>query len=399
MLTRENKISAVAAIAVASGILIFAFLNVSHIKKPLYILAAGQTDFPGFTQLVRESFVNDTLGRYGFVDLNGLFMRLTLRRTDNGVMKLKNGMLTEENTPECDVSGMADGINALADYVRDEGMSFLYVQLPYKLDKDSSLVIEGKCDHSNDNADRLLEALDGEVDAVDLRPLFYGDEESIEKNFFITDHHWNYYGAFRGFSEILRQLDARFPESGIDLSCGEIDNWESHTVENWLLGSRGRRTGQYFAGLDDMTYYTPKFETEMSCEIPEKGEYYEGDFSEANIRNERITGEKDPYEKNAYCMYMGEDYGYVKQRNPSASCKLKILLIKESFALPLQAYLSTAFETVDSVDPRYIEQMSVKGYIDELKPDVVILALNPNVIHLCPQDFSDYGIEYKESRR
>ena len=90
---------------------------------------------------------------------------------------------------------------------------------------------------------------------------------------------------------------------------------------------------------------------------------------------------------------MGGDYGHVRQRNAGASGRLKILLIKESYALPLQAYLSTAFEAVDSVDPRYLENKTVKNYIDELNPDVVILALNPNIIHLCPQDYSDYGLE------
>lgn len=381
------------SIAVTALILLFAALNMPHLKDAAYQILTGQADFAGFTQLVHESYVNDILGRYEFVDLNGLYMRLTARRTDNGVMKLKNGMLTEENTPACDVTDISDGINKLAQYVRGSGKSFMYIQLPYKLDADSTLVIEGKKDYSNENADNLIASLDSAVDIVDLRPLLSGNAESVEKNFFRTDHHWNYYGAFQAFSEILRRIDARFPESGIDLSCGDLDNWDSHTVKNWLLGSRGRRTGRFFAGLDDMTYFTPKFETHISCEIPETGEYYEGDFSETNIRMARITGDKDPYEKNAYCMYMGEDYGYVKQRNPEASGKLKILLIKESFSLPLQAYLSTAFEYIDSVDPRYLENATVKDYIDSVDPDLVILALNPNVIHLCPQDFSDYGID------
>lgn len=389
---KGKKISAVFSFAFAGVILIFAALNMPHLKTAAYQLMTGQTEFSGFTQLVHESYVNDTLGKYAFIDLNGLYMRVTGRRTDNGVMKLKNGMLTEENTPECDVRGISEGINALAEYTQNSGANFIYIQLPYKLDPDSALVIEGKTDHSNENADSLIAALDDDIDVLDLRPLLSGSAESVEQNFFRTDHHWNYYGAFKGFSEILRQLDERFPECGIDLSCGDIENWESHTVKNWLLGSRGRRTGRFFAGLDDMTYYTPKFETWISCEIFDTGEYYEGDFSRANIRMARITGDKDPYEKNAYCMYMGEDYGYVMQRNPNAAGKLKILLIKESFSLPLQAYLSTAFGYVDSVDPRYLENITVKDYIDSVKPDVVLLALNPNVIHLCPDDFSDYGI-------
>lgn len=390
---KEKRVSAAFSIAAAVMILVFAALNLPHIKTPLYQLFTGQTDFLSFTRLVHESYVNDTLGRCGFVDLNGLFMRVTGRRTDNSVMKLRNGMLTEENTPACDVSLLSAGINKLADYVQDKGMSFLYVQLPYKLDLNSSLLIDGKSDFSHDNADRLIDALDAEIDVIDLRELLCRDEADIEKNFFRTDHHWNYSGAFLGFSELLRQLDKRFPDSGINLSVGELANWESHTVKNWLLGSRGRRTGRFFAGLDDMTYYTPKFETEITCGIPQAGKSYVGDFTEANIRMEKITGDRDLYEKDAYCLYMGGDYGYVRLRNAGASGKLKILLIKESYSLPWMAYLSTAFECVDSIDPRQLGDKTAKDYIDELAPDVVILALNPNIIHLCPAVFSDYGIE------
>ncbi len=390
---REKKISAVFSLAFAGVILIFAAINMPQLRDSAYRLLTRQTDFAGFTRLVHESYVNNILGKYDFVDLNGLYMRATGRRTDNGVMKLKNGMLTEENTPQCDVESISDGINALAQYTQESGANFIYIQLPYKLDSESTLVIEGKKDYSNENADKLIASLNESVDVVDLRPLLSGSAESVEENFFRTDHHWNYYGAFRGFSEILRQLDERFPDSGIDLSCGNIENWESHTVKSWLLGSRGRRTGRFFAGLDDMTYYTPKFETHMSCEIFDTGEYYEGDFTQANIRTEKISGNRDLYGKNAYCMYMGEDYGYVMQRNPNAAGNLKILLIKESFSLPLQAYLSTAFQYIDSVDPRYLENITVKNYIDSVKPDLVILALNPNVIHLCPEDFSDYGLK------
>ena len=393
ILEKEKRISAAVSMAAAAVMLVFAGLNFPHLKASLYMFVTGQTDFSGFTELVHESYVNDTLGRYEFVDLNGLFMRVTGRRTDNSVMKLRNGMLTEEHTPPCDVTALSDGINALAKYVQDQGTPFLYVQLPYKLDLNTALVIDGKEDFSHDNADRLIAALDAGVDVIDLRPLLCGDAESIEKYFFRTDHHWNYYGAFQGFSELLRQLDKRFPNFGIDLACGELNNWEGHTVKNWLLGSRGRRTGRFFAGLDDMTYYIPKFETEISCDIPEAGEHYEGDFSAANLRMKKITGDRDLYEKDAYGLYIGGDYGYVHHENTGASVKQKILLIKESYSLPMMAYLSTVFETVDSVDPRYLENITVKKMIDELEPDIVILAMNPNAIHLCPEAFSDFGLD------
>ena len=175
----KKRISSVASIAFALLILIFAVWNLPRLKTPVRMLFTGETDFSGFTQFVHESYVNETVGRYAFVDLNGLFMRVTGRRTDNSVMKLKNGMLTEENSPLGDVTKLADGINTLAKYVREKGTPFLYVQIPYKLDMNEELVIEGKRDHSNENADRLLDALEAEVDTLDLRPLLCKDEESI----------------------------------------------------------------------------------------------------------------------------------------------------------------------------------------------------------------------------
>ena len=379
----------------ASGLIVLfvlalAILDIGCLRAPLSALLHRQCDFKGFTQLVHEAYVSGTAGLYDFVDLNGLYCAATGRRVDNGVMKLKNGMLTEANTPLCDVSAMAEGIRNLDKYVKSKGADFLYVQLPYKLDADSELLIEGTTDHSNENADALIAALDG-VAVFDLREVLAATPEDVGRYFFRTDHHWNYYGAFVGFSHLLEELNRRYPERGIDLSCGDTENWESHTVKNWLLGSRGRRTGRYFGGLDDMTYYTPRFDTKISCEIPETGEYREGGYAEANLRFDFITGEKKLFEKNAYNMHIGGDYGLTRHRSESAACDMKVLLIKESFALPMQAYLSTAFSELDAVDPRYTEGKKVKEYIDELNPELVILMLNPNIIHLCPNDYSDYG--------
>ena len=389
-MNRKTVIAYAASGLVTLFVFALAIMDLGCLRSPIYSLLTGRCDFKGFTQLVHEAYVSETVGLYQFVDLNGLYCAAAGRRVDNGVMKLKNGMLTEANTPLCDVSGMAEGINKLEKYVKSRGADFLYVQLPYKLDLSSELLIDGTEDHSNENADALISKLNEDIDVIDLRKYLSSSPEDVEQYFFRTDHHWNYYGAFVGFSHLLEELDRA--EYGIDLSCGDMDNWESHTVKSWLLGSRGRRTGRFFGGLDDMTYFTPRFETEISCEIPETGEYYEGDYCTANLRYDFIRGAKNPFEKNAYNLHIGGDYALTRQKNENASCQRKVLLIKESFALPMQAYLSTVFSELDAVDPRYTEGKKVKEYIDELKPELVILMLNPNIIHLCPNDYSDYGI-------
>lgn len=385
MKTKRSSISRIAlraaAVLLAATVALFILADMRLAGKPLSRLVSGETDFKGFTTEVHDALVSDTVGKYAFVNLNGLYCKLTGRSVCNQIMRLTNGMLTDLNPEKKDMRPAADAIAELAAFSEGEGAQFLYVLSPAKMDAENALLIPGESDHSNENGDELLSMLRAAgVDTLDLRESLARTPEQIEQYFFRTDHHWNFTGAFKAYSILTGELAARFPAAGIDPARADISNWEAHTLKNWMLGSQGKRTGIYFGGTDDITYYTPRFAAESSCAIPEYSggsAFYEGSFEEANLRaDEYLSARPDYFTASPYDMYIGGEYALVQHRSASAPGDLRVVIVKDSFVLPVQAYLSTQFKYIDVLDPRYESEETLAEHIRAVQPDIVIVMLS-----------------------
>nr|WP_326166348.1 DHHW family protein [uncultured Oscillibacter sp.] len=354
-------------------------VNGKALAKPLYRMSQGEIGFEGFVDEVRSGYTaNRSLSKNCFIDLNGLFARLTGRRVLNDVVRCDDGMLTQAVEEE-DISDLAQNIVELASYLDGcEDIPFIYVQMPYKEDLEGELLPEGIESFANQNADRLLSILrDHGICCLDTRPWVCRTTEMIERYFYSTDHHWTAEGAFAAFREITAELQKMFPGANIELDHTREELWERHEKEDWMLGSRGKRVGRFFAGTDPLIWLTPRFETEMSCSVPSLGDLRKGDFNAANISSRHIDN-GNFWSLNSYCVYIGSDHPLVQHRNLDACSNMKVLIIKDSFSLPLQTYLSTVFQEVDALDPRYFRECSIAEYIDWTQPDVVIYAINPD---------------------
>lgn len=353
-------------------------VNVRLLKEPAKNFAESETDFADFTEQVGDAYTSDGfLLKNQFINLNGAFARVTGRRTLNDVIRCENGMLAR--VTGSGVEGLSDSISEFSEYLlENENIPFLYIQAPCKENLEG-LLPEGVTTSVQENTDILLSELAAQgVNTLDLRPEVAQTTEQVEKYYYRTDHHWNSDGAFTAFQTILSELAKQFPEANIDLGYTELDRWERHEKANWFLGSLGKRVGQYFGGTDSLIWYTPRFDTEMSCTIPKYYRVYSGDFTDANIRSEYIE-EKDYFGKNPYCVYIGGDYPLVQHRNLQAPSDLKILWLRDSFTLPLQSYLSTVFQEIDVIDPRHwSESTTLAEYVAWTKPDVVIMMINPS---------------------
>ncbi|MBQ7865034.1 MAG: hypothetical protein IJ350_01595, partial [Clostridia bacterium] len=97
---------------------------------------------------------------------------------------------------------------------------------------------------------------------------------------------------------------------------------------------------------------------------------------------EYVEGEPDYFNLSPYFAYVGGNYTLVVHRNGQAPVDLKVLLIKDSFAPPLESFMSTVFTAVDALDPRYYTDKTIADYIRQNEPDVVMLAVNPNGLDL-----------------
>lgn len=377
----EKKNRAVRWMTVLLGLFItvFACLNLMLVAKPVKRFLKQETTFSGFVEEVQEAYTSDAWkGKSLFININGLFARVTGQRVCNEVVLLENGMLTEP-MDKLNVKPLAEAVAEFSGYLAEEEIPFLYVQAPYKEDAKDELLPVGVESYANENTEELLQLLNAsKVNTLDLRPFLSETKELLEQNYFVTDHHWNSDGAFTAFQKISGKLTEIFPERRFDLTYTERSNWEEVTRKNWFLGSRGKRVGAWFAGVDDLSWYVPKFETFMSCAVPKYRSLYKGDFTAANLR-ETYSTEKNYFDYNAYCLYIGGDYPLVQHRNLSASSDLKVLLLKDSYSLPLQAFLSTVVQELDVVDPRHFTECSIAEYVRRTEPDMVIMLLNPSM--------------------
>lgn len=401
MKTRNSSISKIAlrttAVLLAAALALFILADMRLAGKPIARLVSGETSFKDFTTEVHDALVSGTVGKYAFVNLNGLYCKLTGRSICNQVMLLSNGMLTNLNPEKEDMRPAADAISALAAFSEDEGAQFLYVLSPAKMDAENALLIPGESDHSNENGDELLSMLRAAgVDTLDLREALARTPEQIEQYFFRTDHHWNFTGAFEAYRILTAQLAERFPAANIDLSRADIANWEAHTLRSWMLGSQGKRTGIYFGGTDDITYYTPRFAAESSCDIPAYSggsAYYEGSFEDANLRtDEYLRSRPDYFTSSPYDMYIGGEYALVRHRSDSAPSALRVVIVKDSFVIPVQAFLSTQFQYIDVLDPRYESAETVAEHICAVQPDVVIVMLSAQSAGSY-EEYTDFGVD------
>ena len=135
-----------------------------------------------------------------------------------------------------------------------------------------------------------------------------------------------------------------------------------------------------FAGVEDFLYLTPKFDTQMSCTIADSEIYREGSFAEAALAMERITGKPDYYNSSPYDVHTGENYAHVQFRSETAPSEKKVLMIKDSFGLPVEGFLATAFREVETLDLRHLKDTTAVEMIENFRPDVVIVMYNPFVM-------------------
>ena len=385
-------IRAALALAVCAAVLLAAAMNAPLVAPAVESGLKGERSFGEVTKAVSEGYLSDALWqKYAFIDLNGMAARLSGRRAVNDTLLLNNGMLTngaEQFLEPSSAGKLAKGLKAFNAYLAAQDIPFVYLQVPCKVDMEGALLPAGLTNSPNAAADALLKRLSkAGVAALDLRPLLAATPADVDRSFYRTDHHWSPDAALAGFGALMAYFKS---ETGLELddSLADPDRWERHEKADWFLGSLGKRLGQWAAGTDPLVWYTPRFETEMSCAIMHTTNFKKGDFSEAELRAKYIDT-RDLYGWSAYDVFVGGNYRHIQHRNAKAPNDMKVLLIEDSFGLPLQAFMAASFSRVDVLDPRYYTASGVAEYCAWTKPDVVVMALN--AMRTWDGDYADLG--------
>ena len=155
-----------------------------------------------------------------------------------------------------------------------------------------------------------------------------------------------------------------------------IEDYNAVVYENYFLGSQGKRVTLVNTTPDDFTLYYPKFKTNIHIEIPKCGINDDGDFS--IFYNMYELGKGDFYKENPYAVYGYGDQPEIvvhNYENENLQDK-KILLIKDSFMDSAMPFLMMGLKDLRVLDLRLFKG-SVKKYIKEHKPDIVLVMYIP----------------------
>ena len=377
---RRNTITALLFLLLtAAGLALVAtsFLGGEGKLEGLLKTAAANRD-PGALLEGAESAVNTDLDRdHLFIQLYGGVQRLSGRKViqdmveGNTVAKLSTGALNfvtlgAAARPGEDAARRAENTAELAEALAEQDIPYLYLAAPQKLQRGVQLLPEGREESGNAYCDAYLEHLDRlGVGYLDLRPLF--ESNGIYSNwFFNTDHHWKPEAAFFAWQYLTSHVELLETPAALTAS----DSWETTVLEDFFLGSQGKRVGSLYAGADDFTIYTPKFDTSLTYTNSDGSFTRTGPFNQSVCFPERVA-QRDWFNGNPYTYYSGGDYGMAAMVNHNNPDGPRVVLLRESFGCALAPFLALSCSELVTIDLRHFTGDLLET-IGELEPDLVL---------------------------
>lgn len=259
------------------------------------------------------------------------------------------------------------------------GIPLLYVQAPFKVSKKEQTLPMNITDYADSNADHFLEGLkENNIEYLDLRPFLRDGEKTQKELFFDTDHHWRIETAFEATWLIGGLLNKEYGFS-IDEKLMNLESYHVKTYKNFFQGSMGRRVGVLYGGIDNFTLITPDFPTNLTVERHDKSydEVSTGPFEDSALVKSNLD-ENKPIDTNRYAVYRGDNAELVFKNNLDAANS--VILIKDSFGLPVYSFLAPAIKKTSALDMRYFDK-NVVEYAKENNPDVVIIMYNADTFN------------------
>jgi len=352
-----------------------------------YVCAVSERGFVVAT----ENFVNDMektatekIGFHDFlVDFNSAFLRIAgaevVEKEDATVVRTASGTLANPRPYMADhiLEKRADNVANLYEAAKENGTQFVYVMAPtkgYALRHPKNIE-----DFTKSNCDRFVEQLRiRNIPILNLIDTMASKGIGEEELFFETDHHWRPRYAFDGAWQIADYLASEYGFD-YDKSLADIENYEVTNLEDYFLGSQGKKAGRFFAkgGADDIEIILPAFDTDIVEEQPAKASVRKGEFKDTVMYMENVS-EKDYYRLNPYATYSGGDFReqiITNNLNPDGS---SILLVRDSFSCAMAPFLALGTSRTTCIDVRsnamYVgDKINVYEYIEKTKPDYLVI--------------------------
>lgn len=322
------------------------------------------------------------------IEFNGLINHVLGKHVvtgmENSVIQLKNGELVqadESMSPE-DYTYVLDEVLSFANYVTTEDIPFLYMQMPNKVCKYNPQLPLGMHHNLNKQMDKTVNALQKEgYNTLDLRDVLHVLTDDHYSLFYHTDHHWRVETAFYAAEAIKDYLEMEPFSIEAEDDVLNRENFYEVKYENSFLGYLGRQVTLGNVDPEDFTLLLPNDDINYSISCPGRDLYKSGVFKDVLINWDMYDEEIGLYDKSYYDAILYGNQAITTITNESVKNDSKILLIKDSFSLPMAMYLSTVYHEIILIDIRLNQGQfngSVRAFVDEYRPDVVVLAMFPD---------------------
>lgn len=335
---------------------------------------------------------NLLIGRMKFVELNASFNKMVgmdiVSGTDS-VVVMRNGYLTYEAQP-LDTQYAIESTAYFSQWLKNNGIDFLYVQCPSKENPLDNQLPHGIEDNYNLNADSLLKGLDeNEVPYIDLRQSLIADFDDYYSCFFKTDHHWTAETGVWAAGKIAEELNKKY-SCGLDLSLADLSNYNVDVYEDYCFGSQGKKTTLKYADPEDISLIYPKADTDFTVQY-DKGEILNGRFEDTLLKKS-VFDKIDYYNISTYSAYFHGNHSITTVHNNKVANGKRMVYIMDSFSASVIPYLATEIEDILVLDIRSFNG-SVTNAIKGFDPDTVVVAYNPSTLSADTSHYSTFNFE------
>lgn len=284
-------------------------------------------------------------------------------------------------------------ISYLKTELEKDKIPMIFVMPPNKHSINSNNFPYGVLDYATTNANDMYQKLaENGVNTINLNDEYFKDKLEDNKSFYKTDTHWTNETAFWAYQKTLEYLKNNFAYEYYNKhNSNLLSNYSTRRFPDTYIGSMGKRTGKdYIAKKDDYNLILPAFETNYSYKkydeqfnlLSEKT----GSFENVFVNKQTIESEDVYIDKYTTMMGYGQPYEIIT--NDDVDNESKIVIIKDSFAMPYSAYLSTNVKSLHLLDTRYENiRKNLIHTIKSIKPDYVLFVSSSTSVFYFPAMF------------
>ena len=311
------------------------------LESPPELTAASVAD--GSFMKSIENYVGDHfMFRRNFVEMNTRVQLLMGKRdlgsnygrtpAEGGVYFGSDGHLYEVLLPNhTDI--FARNAAAIQTFAKKTALPFYFVPVPSGAQEQGDRLPYSAPSHDQHEELNAIKAGAGaNTTVVDLFDTL--SDRTGNDYYYKTDHHWNTFGAFEGYKALVTAMGMQ-PTPKDDFSFEKVSDSFLGTLYSKAICSSQEPDALYLP-----LYKKQAVVTQQTGKRTRDNLYWK----------EYLT------KKDKYSVFLGGNHSVDVVKNPNASTKKKLLLIKDSYANSLIPFLTTNFSEIHIIDLRYYNQ-------------------------------------------